>query len=279
MKNWMLGFCFLAFMSIAIAPLSGQGFELSKKSIRQMRIDRAKIAPGLKLQIYKGALWSSPQSFQVLEIGKKRRLDIVFKDTMLVKTSEFGKENNALAAVNAGFFDMRNGGSVTFLMVDDVVVDTNQSESRLITQSAIAITDNGRVWIGKAPEIQSSTVAKEYEDVLFTGPLLLLGGQMMPVDSVGFNTDRHPRSCACISKSGKVRLITVDGRHQEASGMSIKELGALMRGFNCREAINLDGGGSTTMWVKKRGVVNHPSDNRVFDHKGQRKVANAIVIH
>jgi exopolysaccharide biosynthesis protein len=45
--------------------------------------------------------------------------------------------------------------------------------------------------------------------------------------------------------------------------------------------MNLDGGGSATMWIKgkpDKGVVSHPSDNKLFDHKGERAVANAIVV-
>jgi exopolysaccharide biosynthesis protein len=42
---------------------------------------------------------------------------------------------------------------------------------------------------------------------------------------------------------------------------------------NCIEAINLDGGGSTTMWLQDKGIVNYPSDKT-----GERKVANAFII-
>ena len=43
------------------------------------------------------------------------------------------------------------------------------------------------------------------------------------------------------------------------------------------ESINLDGGGSATLWVEGYGVCNHPSDNKKFDHEGERIVTNAIV--
>jgi exopolysaccharide biosynthesis protein len=46
-----------------------------------------------------------------------------------------------------------------------------------------------------------------------------------------------------------------------------------MKSHNCITGINLDGGGSTTMWLKGMGVVNHPSDKT-----GERTVANALVI-
>ena len=85
--------------------------------------------------------------------------------------------------------------------------------------------------------------------------------------------------------------------------MSIDELTLLMQWLKMDNAINLDGGGSTTLWVKNYpygGVVNHPSDNRKWvhsdaykpgmdldnlpadmnkwDHTGERRVANAILI-
>jgi exopolysaccharide biosynthesis protein len=45
--------------------------------------------------------------------------------------------------------------------------------------------------------------------------------------------------------------------------------------------MNLDGGGSAAMWIKgkpHKGIVSHPSDNKAFDHLGERAIANAIVI-
>jgi exopolysaccharide biosynthesis protein len=51
-----------------------------------------------------------------------------------------------------------------------------------------------------------------------------------------------------------------------------------MRWLGCTEAINLDGGGSSTMYIKDNGVVNYPSDNNRHDHEGQRPVSNAILL-
>lgn len=63
-----------------------------------------------------------------------------------------------------------------------------------------------------------------------------------------------------------------------AHGMAIAELSEVMLALGCIQAMNLDGGGSSTAWVKNHGVVNYPSDNKQFDHNGERRVANAIVI-
>ena len=76
-------------------------------------------------------------------------------------------------------------------------------------------------------------------------------------------------------------LLTVDDRQENSAGMSLFELTKIMKWLGCTSAINLDGGGSTTLWVNSygdNGVVNHPSDNKKWDHEGQRKVANIIYI-
>ena len=79
------------------------------------------------------------------------------------------------------------------------------------------------------------------------------------------------------ASDGTVVFVVVDGRLPEAAGVSTTELSLIMSWLGCRDALNLDGGGSSTM-VFDGNVVNHPSDNKKFDHQGERVVANAIVV-
>ena len=72
-------------------------------------------------------------------------------------------------------------------------------------------------------------------------------------------------------------LIVADGRNKQAAGLSMNELLQVMQALGCADAVNLDGGGSTTMVVRGQ-VVNHPSDNKEFDAAGERPVANAIIV-
>jgi exopolysaccharide biosynthesis protein len=51
-----------------------------------------------------------------------------------------------------------------------------------------------------------------------------------------------------------------------------------MRWLGCVSAINFDGGGSSALWVKGEGIVNYPTDNRKWDHEGERKVANILYV-
>ena len=91
--------------------------------------------------------------------------------------------------------------------------------------------------------------------------------------SEGFDTTRHPRTAVGIDGRGQWIFVVVDGRQPGLSvGMSLDELTDLMLSLGCRYAINLDGGGSTTMYLNG-AVVNAPSDV-----SGERPVADALMV-
>ena len=82
---------------------------------------------------------------------------------------------------------------------------------------------------------------------------------------------RHPRTAVGFN-ADSLYFVAVDGRQPRLSvGMTFAELGQVMRELGCTDAMNLDGGGSTTMWIGG-SVVNSPSDGR------ERAVANALVL-
>jgi exopolysaccharide biosynthesis protein len=88
-----------------------------------------------------------------------------------------------------------------------------------------------------------------------------------------FSVQRHPRTGVGISKDGKtLYLMTVDGRRESEGGMSLVELAQTMLRLGAYEAMNFDGGGSTTMVVDGK-VVNRPSDAT-----GERAVGSALLI-
>lgn len=112
--------------------------------------------------------------------------------------------------------------------------------------------------------------------ILGGGPQLLSGGKSIN-EPAGYATtfyyQRHPRTAIGWHKDGTLILVTVDGRQPQRSvGMTIEELANLMLDLGCVEALNLDGGGSTTMVIKNR-VVNSPSDLL-----GERAVSDALLV-
>ena len=84
---------------------------------------------------------------------------------------------------------------------------------------------------------------------------------------------RHPRTAIGFNRdSTTLWLVTVDGRSKTSVGMTGVELGDFMRELGAYQALNLDGGGSTTMVVRGR-IVNAPSDST-----GERPVGDALVL-
>ena len=89
----------------------------------------------------------------------------------------------------------------------------------------------------------------------------------------GFDTERHPRTMIGTTRGAAIWLVTVDGRNPSVGlGMTFGELTNLAQKLNLVEALNLDGGGSTTMVVRGK-IVNHPSDAA-----GARRVSDALIV-
>jgi len=87
----------------------------------------------------------------------------------------------------------------------------------------------------------------------------------------GFYLGSHPRTAIGVTQDGKLVLVTVDGRQSISAGMTLAQLAEVMLSEGCIEAINLDGGGSTTM-ATAFGILNSPSEGT------ERPVANALAV-
>ncbi|MFD5448463.1 phosphodiester glycosidase family protein [Streptomyces sp. NPDC003470] len=88
----------------------------------------------------------------------------------------------------------------------------------------------------------------------------------------GWVHKRNPRTLAGVDAAGRTVLVTADGRSTEALGLSIVESAEVAKSLGLRDAVNLDGGGSTTM-VTDGAVINDPSDAT-----GERPVGDALLI-
>ena len=73
--------------------------------------------------------------------------------------------------------------------------------------------------------------------------------------------------------------MVIDGRFPEGIGTTISETAQIARMVGMVDALNLDGGGSSTLWMEGKGVLSHPYDNKKYDGYGQRIVPNIVVIY
>ena len=139
--------------------------------------------------------------------------------------------------------------------------DPVELETRLVPRS------------GEGAELWSSA-----HSALGAGPLLLRGGRRVArpeLESISrvFTEARHPRTAAAARADGTLLFVTVDGRNPDWSvGMSLPELTDLLLELGAVDAVNLDGGGSTTMVVRGESV------NRPSDPAGDRANGDAILL-
>jgi hypothetical protein len=155
-----------------------------------------------------------------------------------------------------------------------------QPGSRVVTRSSV---DAGR-GDGQADTAEAGRAGRT--DIINGGPRLLRNGRPAinafaegfhwpenPEFYYRFGVRRNPRTLAGVTASGLVILAAVDGRRPGHSvGASFEESAAVMRALGARDALNLDGGGSTGMTIGPN-LVTRPSDST-----GERPIADAILI-
>lgn len=109
-------------------------------------------------------------------------------------------------------------------------------------------------------------------DTIGGNPTLLEDGVITAEDCTdSYFCDRNPRTAVGVTGTGKILMVTVDGRQEKSVGMTPVQLAKLMQYLGGTWALNLDGGGSTAMWVEGE-LVNRPSD------VPERDVGSALVV-
>ena len=232
-------------------------------------------------------MFASNQQIFVLEIPDTAHYTLRFAhEPRRTKTSEMALKHNAVAAINGSFFDMDHHFPVCFLRIDSVNLGENtpgkDTVNRKYYQYGTLCLGGDSVLILKTDSSRRWEEGLPYPDIMTAGPLLIWHDTLQYMrDDRTFVTNRHNRTAVGIREDGTVLLLVADGRHKQAEGLSLTELQQIFRWLSCHDALNLDGGGSTTMFLNigdYQGVVNCPSDNGRFDHEGERGVSNAVMV-
>ncbi|OLA76648.1 MAG: hypothetical protein BHW55_08695 [Candidatus Melainabacteria bacterium 35_41] len=162
-------------------------------------------------------------------------------------------------------------------------------EGKITKASAnpIEIPQNGYVISGPKSVLQPLLDKKDAEIIINTnpewknvkhiisgGPYLVRNSEVfvdMTAQKLGAIGGRNPRSAIGYTADNNLILVAVDGREGSSIGMTLMELASFMQSIGCTNAMNLDGGGSTVMYVNGQ-VVNKPQ------MKGGIPLSNAIVL-
>jgi len=234
------------------------------------------------VQIVTDSLFNSQQRINILTLDKQSnrryRIDFAYQTGELLKTSLIAESKGAFAAINGSFFDVDSGGSVNYFENNDSLISrTRSSELKWAVPDSLA---NGAILLNRNNEleIEAANTDQYYEAsnreafVMISGPLLISDSRSQKLPNMRFANKRHPRTCVGITKKSIIFMV-VDGRSEQAAGMSLIEVQEYMLELGCIDAINLDGGGSSSLWTLDKGLINVPSDKT-----GERPVANALII-
>ena len=151
----------------------------------------------------------------------------------------------------------------------------------------LAIPDGGYVVVGPKDKLMGLVSQSEVEVTINTnpnwenvkhiisgGPYLIKNGSVyvdVAEQKLNAITGRNPRTAIGYTTNKNLVMVTVDGREENSIGMTLTELANFMKEIGCVEAMNLDGGGSSVMYVGGQ-IVNTPSI------KGGIAISNAFTI-
>ena len=278
---------------LAVAGSPIWGIDREKDSLAFVNADWKiiELGGGATAMTVQMQIFESPQSISIIKYpARKFRTALIHSpEEKAGKTSEIAKREGALMAMNGSYFNMKQLTPCTYFRIaDEILGETSPTESFRVNGVVAIKNRRGRniVITGCKPS-QYEEVTGKWHSVLASGPILMEDErtavpEIMKADENGNGSDsfydkRHPRSAMGYDRKGNIYLIVIDGRHPaEAKGTSIYETALICSFLNLEDAINLDGGGSSTLWHNEEGVLNHPSDNRKFDAQGERKVPNII---
>ncbi len=202
------------------------------------------------------------------------------------------KENEAIVYTpEYGTSTKTNKNGVELIVEDDMVVGISEGFSP-IPENGYVISFHGwtKNYANELPPGAKLTATYKFADgwdryahVLTGGPRLLEKGQIVVKNSLyseDFGGDvfgRNARTAVGLSRNNEIILVVIEGRtfrprRSKRRGATYQELAQLMQDLGAVEAIGLDGGGSSSMYVKGRGMVSAPSEG------SEQSVSNILLI-
>lgn len=212
----------------------------------------------------------SDDDIETIKTGRNWAMTETTKQAQSMQTR---RATNVVGAINAGGYDMSNGRpSGAFIM--------SGTQINAPTNTTFWIDASGNAHITSAQECSTAFAAGNVlEAVASFGDIFVDGHARSDLD----NSTRASRTAIGIKADGTVVMFMVDGRQAPYSvGMTMAEVAASMEDLGCVQAINLDGGGSSTFATQREGESEsstagltlrcRPSDGY------ERKVSNTIMV-
>ncbi len=167
---------------------------------------------------------------------------------------------NVIVGINGSGYNMQTGEPSGLLIMH------GQQYHPIDHNGFFGILNNGRAVIGTTDEYNGIYKGQVREAIAGFGTMLVKDGEIAITAESDYYSNRASRTAVGITATGRVVFMVLDGRQEPRScGGSMIEIAQIMRNAGCVQAINLDGGGSTTFVAREAGseelaVCNNPSD-------------------
>ncbi|HAN10545.1 MAG TPA: hypothetical protein DCP90_08055 [Clostridiales bacterium] len=211
--------------------------------------------------------------FNIKHLNKITNFDV----PVLIDNRELMKDTSKIDTQYKGLYKIViEDGIITKFSEKGEVVDVPENGYILVMKEKTIFSKNSLLAIGQKADfdINTSINVDKVEYSVSGSVKILEDGQV--VNRGVPNTGRHPRTAIGITKDDKVIMLAIDGRSDESVGVTHEELATIMLNYGAYNAMNFDGGGSTTMALKSSegtlSVVNKVSDGT------QRKIINGLAV-
>lgn len=195
-------------------------------------------------------------------------------ETTRETTLQFITRQHAQLGINGSFFTFvkhtLDTDNVSLVISDGHVVSPLDPHRAWV----LNITPDHHVQIRKVTANEISKPDSQLHDTIAGSDLLVDQGKLVAPTGSKFDDSHPPRTAAGVTREGHLLLMTVDGRQPGFSeGMSLQEVARFLMAHGAVEALNLDGGGSTTMAIADPHprIINFPSDHKPDGNAGEAR--------
>ena len=218
-----------------------------------------------------------------MEVKDPKRIKVVCSSTngKVSTVAEMAEENNAVAAINGGAYIVEPDTDVNnFVNVTDDDLESGKysiypsglviSNGEVIHEAdfddeVFAMTEDGKLLTGKYSLEQLKEL--NVKEALSFGPALIINGKMREMNGDG-GWGIAPRTAIGQKEDGTIILLVIDGRSAGSLGATLKETQEILYKLGAINAVNLDGGKSSTMYY----------DGETLNNTEGRKIPTAIVV-
>ena len=211
-----------------------------------------------------GTPWGMQRVTDQMAAAQKKHSDPTDKDNYIANY-------NTIVGVNGDFYNMSTGEPLSALIMEGKKYHDIGSQGTFF-----GIQKDGTPIVGDASDW--AKCKDDLKEAVGGNVMLVKDGKAVTGTSGNYYNERVPRTCVGVTADNKVVLMVLDGRQEPVSaGGSAEEVAQIMLDAGCVDAVNLDGGGSSTFAAKTEGsddvsIVNRPSDGY------ERSVSSSLVV-